>query len=137
MLVAMCLIPVATIAALWQLMPPTHEGQLECRAYGEGLPTDEFYEVKYDQRPPFQGGFIVIQNLSDVDWTHLNIQVNGYYQIYDVEPIPAGGEKRYELSKFLTRSGARFSLRYNPLKSVRVYARRPNAERATYYQDFE
>lgn len=136
MLVLMCLTPVITITILWTLLPPVYEGQLEASVYTEGLPKDEYYEAKFDERPPFEGGFLIVQNNSDVDWTNLNIQINTNYQIYDIEPIPAGDEKRYQLEKFITRSGARFSLQYNPLKSVRVYARRPTADRATFYHEF-
>ena len=84
-----------------------------------------------------EGGEITIYNHSDVDWTHLNIQVNGNYQVYDTETIPAQGEKVYELSRFLNRTGARFSLQFNELERVRIYARRPTKDRATYYQNFE
>ena len=137
MLVAMCAIPILTIACLWTMLPPVFEGQLQASVYTEGLPGEAFYEVDYDQRPPFEGGFLVVQNNSDVDWTQINIQVNKHYQIYDIEPIPANSERRFQLSRFLTRAGARFSLRYNRLKSVRVYARRPTADRATFYHEFE
>jgi hypothetical protein len=137
MLLGMCTIPVITIFVLWQFLPPVFEGKLEANVYAEGLPGEEFYQVEYYERPEFKGGFIVLENKSDQDWTHLNIQINGHYQIYDKDPIPAHGERRYELSRFLNRSGARFSLQYNELERVRVYARRPTKDRATYYQEFE
>ncbi|MGB1928399.1 MAG: hypothetical protein ACPHO8_03785, partial [Mariniblastus sp.] len=54
-----------------------------------------------------------------------------------VEPIPAQGKKVFELSRFLNRTGARFSLQFNELERVRIYARRPTKDRATYYQAFE
>lgn len=136
MLLGMCLIPVATIAVLWQYLPPVFEGELEANVYAEGLPNEEFYQVEYYKRPTFKGGLLVVENLSDQDWTHLNIKVNGHYQIYDKEPIPAHGERRYELNRFLNRTGARFSLQYNELNRVRIYARRPTKDRATYFREF-
>lgn len=134
----MCLIPVVTIFVLWQFLPPVIEGELEAYAYGEGLPSAEFYADHYYERPPFEGGVLVVENRGDLDWTHLiNIQVNRHYQIYDRETFPAHSVKRYDLDRFLNRTGARFSLRYNELKSVRIYARRPTKDRATYYREFE
>ena len=137
MLSFMCLVPVVTIAVLLQILPPVFEGELEAKVTAQNLPGADFYGVEYYKRPPIEGGEIIIQNNSDVDWTHLNIQVNGNYQVYDTEPIPARGEKQYELSRFLNRTGARFSLQYNELERVRIYARRPTKDRATYYQSFE
>jgi len=63
--------------------------------------------------------------------------VNGYYQIYDSEPIPAKSSKAYKLDRFVSRAGARFQLRYNPLKSARIYARRPTHDRATWACEFK
>jgi hypothetical protein len=137
LLIVMCLIPVTTILVLWQYLPPVHEGQLLANVYAEGLPSQDFYEVDYEKRPEFEGGFLIVENKSDVDWTHLNIQVNGHYQVYDIETIPAQGEKRYQLSKFLNRTGARFNLQFNELNRVRIYARRPTKDRATYFQKFD
>jgi hypothetical protein len=136
-LIAMALMPVITIGALWTFLPPTYEGELVASVTTEGLPGSEFYDVQYYERPEFEGGFIVVHNDSEVDWSHLNIQINWWYQTYDIEPIPAGTEKRFQLSKFVTRFGHNFKLKYNELKSVRIYARRPSGDRATYYQEFK
>ena len=136
MLVFMCLIPIGTIAVLWSYLPPVYEGKLEANVYAEDLPNAEFYAVEYYNRPPVEGGVLVVQNESDQDWTQLNIQVNGNYQIYDTVPILAHEEKRYSLTRFLNRTGARFSLQYNELNRVRIYARRPTKDRVTYYQEF-
>jgi len=136
MLTLMCLIPVATIAALWGYLPPVHEGELEANVVAENLPAKDFYTIDYYKRPPYDQGVLILKNESDQDWTHLNIQVNGNYQIYDKEPIVARGERRYDLSRFLNRTGARFSLQYNELNRVRVYARRPTKDRATFYHEF-
>ena len=137
LLCLMCFVPVVTIFSLWQLMPPVHEGQLEASVSAVDLPPPEFYESKYADRPDWALGELVVKNNSDQDWTHLNIQINRHYQIYDIEPIPARGVRKYKLSRFVSRSGARFQVRYNTLKSVRIYARRPTRDRATFYYEFE
>ncbi|MEM7453022.1 MAG: hypothetical protein AAF456_01590 [Planctomycetota bacterium] len=138
MLALMCVIPVVTILGLWQMMPPVYEGQLEAAARGINLPPPSFYDEKYDERPEVAGpGELLVTNKSDQEWTHLNIQVNSHYQIYDVEPIPAGAQRSFRLDRFLSRTGAKFQVRYNPLKSVRVYARRPGGDRATFYYEFD
>ncbi len=136
-LVFMCLVPVVTIFALFQFLPPVYEGQLQASVSAAGLPSAEYYAVEYYQRPPFTGGELIVNNESDQDWTHLNIQVNRHYQIYDIDPIPAGTSKRFQLDRFLSRTGARFSLRYNELKTVRIYARRPTKDRATFFYEFK
>ena len=117
-------------------MPPVYEGQLEAVVSAIDLPPPAFYEPHYSKRPDWTIGELVVRNESDQDWTHLNIQINRHYQIYDIEPIPAHGERHYELSRFVSRTGARFKLRYNPLKSVRIYARRPTKDRATFSYEF-
>jgi hypothetical protein len=132
----MCLIPLVTIAVLWNYLPPVYEGKLEANVSAEGLPDAEFYAIEYYNRPPVEGGVLVVQNESDQDWTQLNILVNGNYQIYDTDPILAHDEKRYELNRFLNRTGARFSLQYNELNRIRIYARRPTKDRATFYHEF-
>lgn len=136
MLCLMCLVPIITILVLWQIMPPVYEGQLEAGVAYENLPPAEFYAPHYSERPDWTEGQLVVRNESDQDWTHLNIQVNRHYQIYDIEPIPAHGERKYNLDRFVSRTGARFQLRYNPLKSVRIYARRPTRDRATFSHEF-
>ncbi len=136
MLSLMCIVPVATVLLLWNYMPQVYEGQLKAKISSTGLPDQEFYAVDYRERDEFQGGDLVVTNLEDEEWTQLNIQVNKYYQIRDNQPIPAGSTRIFRLDSFLTRTGARFSLRYNELKSARIYARRPDSNRATYYCEF-
>lgn len=136
-LALMTLIPATVIAVLWQYMPPVFEGQLEAEITAEGLPPADYYQVRYDLRPPHSGGELVVRNLSDVDWTHLNMQVNRHYQIYDIAPIPAGETRRFRLNSFISRTGARFSLQYNQLFMARIYARRPTRDRATFVQKFD
>ncbi len=139
LLIGMCLLPVITIFALWIYMPPAAEGQLKCQFVGKDLPDQDFYAIEYWKRDDYKLGELLVTNEEEHDWTHLNIQVNGHYQIYDKEPIPAGSTKVYKLERFISRAGARFSLRYNQLKSARIYARRDNPvhDRATYYCEFK
>ena len=134
LLIGMCLLPVITIFVLWIYMPPAAEGELNCQFTTAGLPDQDYYAIDYENREPFEGGELIVTNLEDHDWTHLNMLVNGHYQIYDKEPIAAGTAKTYKIERFVSRAGARFSLRYNQLKSARIYARRDNPEhdRATY-----
>jgi hypothetical protein len=136
-LAIMCLVPVVIILALFSYMPPVYEGKLECKITASGLPSQAFYDVRYDLRPEFGGGELVVENLSDQDWTHLNIQVNHHYQIHDSEPIAAHSSRRFDLERFVNRTGARFKVRYNELNYARVYARRPTRDRATYACRFE
>jgi len=137
MLIAMCAVPIFTLTVLWQILPPTEEGVLEARVSTIGLPSAEYYLVRYDKRPPFEGGELIVTNTSDQEWTHLDIQINGHYNIYDRQPIPARATVQFQLDRFISRSGARFQLQYNQLKSVRIYARRPTRDRATFYHEFE
>ena len=137
LLALMCMIPVTTILVLWQYLPDVHEGQLEAEVYAQGLPPKEYYSTEHYKRLPINDGVLVLKNNSDVDWTHLNVQINGNYQIYDKEAIPAHQQREYILGKFLNRTGARFQLQYNELDRVRVYARRPTKDRATFEHKFE
>ena len=136
-LTIMTAVPICTVLAIWTFLPQVYEGQLDARVTAEGRPPTDFYLPRYDLRPPWSGGELILHNDSDQDWSHLNMQVNGFYQIHDIEPIPAGESKRYKLEKFLTRSGARFKLQYNQLKRVRVYARLPGGNRATFAHEFD
>ena len=136
LLIVMCALPIAVIFALFYGLPQTHEGTLEASIDADGLPTATFYDTEYYDRPAVPTGDLLVTNNSEQDWTHLNIQVNKHYQIYDVEPIKAGETCRFKLDKFVSRTGARFDLRYNPLRYVRIYARRPTKDRATYSSEF-
>lgn len=136
-LAAMCIIPVAIILALFAYMPPVYEGLLECKITAAGLPPAIYYEEEYYDRIPHEGGQLIVENLSDQDWTHLNIQVNKHYQIIDKVPIKAHSVKVFDLDRFVNRTGARFSVQYNELSAARIYARRPTRDRATYACEFE
>ena len=118
-------------------MPPVAEGQLQCQFASKDLPDQDFYAIDYRNRDEYGLGELLVSNVGEEDWTHLNIQVNRAYQIYDREPIPAGTTKVFELDRFISRAGARFSLRYNELKSARIYARLPKGDRATYACEFK
>lgn len=138
MLIGMCLIPVITILVLFYYMPPAADGELKCQFSTKDLPDQDFYAIDYRDRADYQLGELVVSNLEEDDWTHLNILVNGHYQIYDKVPVKAGTSKSYKLDRFVSRAGARFSLRYNELKSARIYARRNNEthDRATWTSNF-
>lgn len=136
-LAAMCVTPVIIILALFWYMPPVYEGLLEAKLTATGLPPKVYYEEKYYERVGHEGGQLVVENLSDQDWTHLNIQVNKHYQIIDKVPIKAHSVKAFDLDRFVNRTGARFSVQYNELASARIYARRPTRDRATYACEFE
>jgi len=136
-LAAMCLTPVVIILTLFSYMPPVYEGLLEAKLTATGLPPQVYYEEKYYERTGHEGGQLIVENLSDQDWTHLNIQVNKHYQIIDKVPIKAHSVKAFDLDRFVNRTGARFNLRYNELASARIYARRPTRDRATYACDFK
>jgi hypothetical protein len=137
MLIAMCCVPVITIFSLWAYLPEVHEGQLLASVATEGLPGEDFYAVDYYDRPPFEGGFVIVRNDSDVEWSNMEIKANHFYQTYDFDVLKPGEERRYLLSKLITRQGHTFQVRYNRLKSIRIYARQPKGDRATFYQDFE
>ena len=136
LLVIMCTLPIAIIFALFFGLPPVYEGTLEASVSAEGLPPAVFYDTEYYKRPDVPTGELIVSNNSEQDWTHLNIQVNKHYQIYDREPIPAGQTRRFKLDRFVSRTGAPFDLRYNPLRYVRIYARRPTKDRATFSTEF-
>ena len=137
LLIAMCIVPVVTITTLFWYMPPVHEGQLQASIEAEGLPPGSFYDEHFSERPKVDAGVLILKNDSEQDWTHLNVQINKHYQVYEHEAIPAGESRRYRLDRFVSRTGAKFDVRYNPLRFVRVYARRPSKDRATYASDFD
>ena len=136
LLLGMCVVPLATIAVLFAYLPKVEEGTLQASVSAVGLPPGKFYEQYYSDRPPVPTGELIVRNTGKQDWTHLNIQINGNYQIYERVPIPAGEERRFKLDRFVSRTGATFNLRYNPLRHVRIYARRPTKDRATYSCDY-
>ena len=96
-LAAMCVTPVVIIFALFAYMPPVYEGLLEAKLTATGLPPQVYYDEKYYERVGHEGGQLVVENLSDQDWTHLNIQVNKHYQIIDKVPIKAHSVKAFDL----------------------------------------
>ncbi len=134
----MCLVPVVTIFAIFSYMPPLHENKLQAVVTGVDLPDPANYDLPFDDRPPLKKiGKLRVTNTGLDDWTNYNIRINRQfgdsYQIYEHhEPINAGETKEFELAEFVSRSGARFDLRYNPIRNVEIYARLPSSERATF-----
>ena len=51
LLIGMCLVPVVTISALKQYLPPVYEGTLKATIAAEGLPPASFYDTDYRERP--------------------------------------------------------------------------------------
>ncbi len=137
LLIVMCSIPVITITALFWYLPPVYEGALQASISAEDLPPGTFYDQYYADRPPVDAGVLIVHNDSQQDWTNLNILINKQYQIHEHRPIPAGGSRRFRTDRFVSRTGAQFDLRYNPLRHVRIYARRPTKDRATFSTDFD
>jgi hypothetical protein len=132
----LCSLPVAVVALIWQYLPRVEEGKLDARVTAIGLPSVEYYQIDYRRRDPHSGGELLVTNTGTQAWTHLNISINTFYQIYDTVPIAPGETVRFELDRFVSRTGARFSLQYNELRNVRVYARLPTKNRATYKYEF-
>jgi hypothetical protein len=136
-LVLLCILPVATIAIIWSYLPKTEEGKLKAKFTAIGLPPPEYYLTDYRQREPHAGGELLVTNISDQEWTNLSITINGAYQVFDIKPVRPGETVSFELKGFVSRSGARFSLQYNELKSALIYARLPTKNRATFYYEFD
>ena len=138
LLMIMCFVPVVTIFVLWRILPPVLEGKLQAAVSAEGIPSDEYYETEArdEFRPPVPPGRLLVQNLTDEDWEMPNIILNTYYQIYDTEPIKAREVRAFDLDHFITRTGARFQVRYNTLKTVRIFAKLPSRERASFNYSF-
>ena len=130
-------LPVGTVALIGLFLPPVQEGKLEAKIQAVGLPDPEFYQVKYNERPEFEGGFLLVTNTGEEEWTNFEITLNTFYQIYDYKPIKPGETVSFNLNRFISKMGAKFSLRYNEVRYVRIYARLPTKKRATYYQQFE
>ncbi len=131
------ILPVGTVALIGLFLPPVQEGTLEAKVQPVGLPDPEFYQIKYSARPEFEGGFLLVTNTGEEEWTNFEITLNTFYQIYDYKPIKPGETVSFNLNRFISKMGAKFSLRYNEVRYVRIYARLPSKKRATYYQKFD
>ena len=132
----MCLIPVATIFWLWNTLPPVQPGTLEAEVRLEGVPPAVFYQQRYEDRPAIPGAMLIVKNSGPVPWTNFNIRINRHYQIYEHNfAIEPGNERGFLLDRFVTRTGATLDVRYTQIKHVQIYARLPDARRATFDQD--
>ncbi len=143
LLALMCLIPTVSIYAIFRLMPPVYENKLQAEVWSKDVPDLSTYSLPYESRPQLtKKGKLVVKNTGPDPWTQYNIRINRMYgdayQIYEHhEPINPGETKEFELAEFVSRSGARFDIRYNPLRNVEIYARLPTSARATFNQTFE
>lgn len=136
-LVLLCVLPIATIALIWRNLPKTEEGKLKAKVGTIGLPAPEYYRTNFRDREPHTGGELLVTNISDQEWTNWSITINNAYQLFDKTSIKPGETVSFKLEGFISRSGARFSLRYNEIKSVMIYARVPAGDRATFYHEFD
>lgn len=124
MLAMMCMVPAVTIFALWKIMPPVKEGELEVVVNRVGVPTEiEYYLEPIGEREDVSQASLSIKNDSDTDWSHIVVKVNHHYDVKDPGPIAPGEERSYLLSRFISRTGARFDLRQLPLRHVRLFAK--------------
>ncbi|MBX3417986.1 MAG: hypothetical protein KF851_10315 [Pirellulaceae bacterium] len=143
LLAIMCVVPTISIFTIYRLMPAVYENKLQAEVFAKDVPEASTYQLPYESRPPLaHKGKLVVTNTGEDTWTQYNIRINRMYgdayQIYEHhEPINPGETKEFELSEFVSRSGARFDVRYNPLRNIEIYARLPSASRATFNHNFE
>jgi hypothetical protein len=132
LLVTVTLIPPTMIVVLWAILPPVKANQLLAEVHVENAPSPSFYLQEFSDRTFDSNVQIIVKNVGDVPWTNINVRVNRYYNIYDHEhPVRPGDQRAYLLSRFLYRD-VFFDMRYNPVRTVMVYARLPDGSRATY-----
>lgn len=137
MLTAMCLVPVITIFALWQILPPPEEDKLEVEVTKVGVPDMDYYFQDIEDRKDVQDAYIVVKNKSETEWRHIFIKVNKHYDVHDHDPLKAGEERIYLLNKFVGRTSARYDLRQLPLHHIRIFAKQMDSgARATINLDY-
>ena len=139
MLIGMCLVPVIIITVLQLTMPPVRPGYLQAEIQLRNVPPASYYQLPPEQRRDFPEAQILITNTMDVPWTNLNIRINhGNYQVYDhVQPIEAGQQRSFLLSKFVHRSGTELQVGLVQPVDVEVYAALPDRSRATLEYSFD
>ncbi|MEC9094738.1 MAG: hypothetical protein VX438_18660 [Planctomycetota bacterium] len=133
-LIAMLIVPIATVLTLWYYLPPVSLHQLNAEILIENLETATQFD-RLDKNSPIPEPRILVKNLGSEEWTHLIIELNERYKIYRTEPTEsvAPGETLISgLDFFQTREGIFFAPGKIRLRHVRVYARLPSGSRATY-----
>ena len=133
MLVIMCVVPIVIITVLQFTMPPVRPGFLKADISVRNAPPRSYYRLPPEQRREFPEAELLVTNLMDVPWTHLNIRINhGNYQVYDhVTPLGPGETRAFRLDRFVHRSGAEFQVGVVPPQNVEIYAGLPDRSRAT------
>lgn len=136
MLIAMFIVPVATVLTLWYYLPPVSIHQLEASVRLENLETAAEFN-RLDKSKAVQEPRILVKNLGDEEWTLVTVEINSRYKIWRAESTVEPGETLISgLDFFQTREGIFFPPGKIPVKHVRVYARLPSGSRATYEIDY-
>ncbi len=137
LLVLMCIVPIGTVTVLQITMPPVKPNTLTAQVSMVDVPPPIYYERDLEDRLIFPDATLVVKNMGQQAWTHLNIRINGgHYQVYEhAAPLEPGHERSYLLNRFVNRSGAVFQVGITRPDSVEIYARLPDKSRGTYEGD--
>ncbi len=135
MLVAMFIVPIATVLNLWYYLPPVSQYQLEAEVQFANLETAKEF-VRRVTESLVKEPKVIAKNTGTEPWTRLIIELNHRYKIDRTDSAVAPGESLESgLDLFQTREGLFFPPGRIPLKHIRVYARLPSGSRATYELD--
>ena len=131
-LIAMFIVPIATVFTLWHYMPPVSLHELDAVIDVENLGTAEQFN-RLNKNSMIPEPRILVRNTGKEEWTHLIVELNQRYKIYRTETSIGPGETIISgLDFFQTREGIFFPPGKVALRHVRVYARLPSGSRATY-----
>ena len=137
LLILMAITPVLTIIWLQAVLPPVKPGKLPAEASLYNVPPPSYFEQKVSERPTLPPASVIVKNVGDEEWTHINIRINRNYQIYEYgAPLLPGSERNYRLDRFVSRTGATLDVSRVRINDIEIYARLPNRSRATFEQDF-
>lgn len=137
MLIAMFVIPIATVLTLWYYLPPVSMHTLDAVVTLKGMERAEEYDRR-ETIPSVPEPRVVVKNNGKDEWTQLIVEVNKRYKVYRTdEVVPAGESIEFGLDYFMTREGLFFPPGQIDVKHVRVYARLPSKSRATFETDFD
>ena len=136
MLIAMFVVPIATVLTLWYYLPPVSLYQLKASVDLENLETAAQFN-RLDKSMAVKEPRILVKNLGDTEWTHVTVELNSRYKIWRHESTVKPGETLISgLDFFQTREGLFFPPGRIPITKVRVYARLPSGSRATYEVEY-
>lgn len=137
MLVAMFIVPIATVLTLWFYLPPVSMYTLDATVTLVGMERAKEFDRR-EAIPAVPEPRVVVKNIGQDEWTQLIVEVNKRYKVYRTdEVVPAGETIEFGLDYFMTREGLFFPPGQIDVKHVRVYARLPSRSRATYEADFD